>query len=144
MGTETAEVKVVLDTNVVVSALLFPRGQMGWLAHLWASGRIVPLVCTATAREFIRVLAYPKFKLGPDDVQAVLSAYLPFTETVAVSEARGRKLPRCRDTHDQIFLELVYAGKAEVLVSGDIALQELAGRVPFAIESPAAFRERFK
>jgi putative PIN family toxin of toxin-antitoxin system len=136
-------VRVVLDTNIVVSALLFPTGQVTWLRDLWTARRILPLVCRATVRELIRVLAYPKFGLEEDDIQAVLGAYLPLTETVDVTDDPMAGLPLCRDPHDQVFLVLALVGRAEVLVSGDIALRELGGQLPFAIEAPAEFRRRF-
>jgi len=136
-------VRVVLDTNIVVSALLFPTGQVTWLRDLWTARRILPLVCRATVRELIRVLAYPKFGLEEDDIQAVLGAYLPLTETVDVTDDPMAGLPLCRDPHDQVFLVLALVGRAEVLVSGDIALRELGGQLLFAIEAPAEFRRRF-
>lgn len=135
--------RVVLDTNIVVSALLFPTGQVTWLRDLWTARRILPLVCRATVRELIRVLAYPKFGLEEDDIQAVLGAYLPLTETVDVTDDPMAGLPLCRDPHDQVSLVLALVGRAEVLVSGDIALRELGGQLPFAIEAPAEFRRRF-
>lgn len=135
--------RVVLDTNVVLSALLFPRGQLTWLRHLWAAGRIQPLVCSATARELIHALGYPKFKLEEDDIQAVLAAYLPFTETVTMAKRPQAGLPSCRDPHARVFLTLAIAGRAEVLVSGDAAILRLAGRAPFTIETPAEFKKRF-
>lgn len=133
---------VVLDTNVVVSALLFERGQLAWMRELWATGRIVPLASQATTRELIRVLGYPKFGLDEDDLEAVLAAYLPFTVVVKVPARAPSGLPQCRDPHDQAFLRVAAAGRAEVLVSGDRALLVLTGRTTFAIESPEQFRKR--
>ena len=135
--------KVVLDTNVVMSALLFERGRLAWMRGLWFDGRITPLVNRTTLHELVRVLGYPKFRLDADDVEAVLAAYVPYTTSVTVSGPVSTRLPRCRDPHDQPFLTLAAAGGAEVLVSGDRALLELAGRTPFAIEAPGRFRERF-
>lgn len=135
--------RAVLDTNVVVSALLFERGRMAWIRGLWFDGRIVPLINRSTLQELVRVLAYPKFGLEANDVEAVLEAYVPYVATVTVAGPVSVHLPRCRDPHDQPFLNLAAAGQAQVLVSGDRALLELAGRPPFAIESPQRFRARF-
>ena len=143
MGPETEGVNVVLDTNVVVSALLFERGRVAWVRGLWFDRRIVPLINRPTLQELVRVLAYPKFALDTDAMQAVLEAYVPYTTTVTVAGPVSGRLPRCRDPHDQPFLNLAAAGRAEVLVSGDRALLELAGRTPFAIEAPDRFRARF-
>lgn len=54
--------KVVIDTNVLVSALLF-GGQTERVRELWKSGVIAPLVSEAIMTEYLRVLAYPKFRL---------------------------------------------------------------------------------
>ena len=134
---------VVLDTNTVVSALLFPAGRLGRLRSVWTDGRVLPLLSTATASELIRALAYPKFRLTEEEIQFALAAYLPFTETMEVPVVRAKR-PRCRDTHDQAFVDLAYAGDAEVLVSGDNDLLALAGKTPFAIEAPREFLARFR
>lgn len=135
--------RVVLDTNTVLSALLFPRGRLSWIRHLWMAGRILPLVCTATARELIDALAYPKFKLDEDGIQTLLAAYLPFAETIDVNDDTVVNVPLCRDPDDQMFLRLAAIGRAEVLVSGDRSILELAERLPFAVETAAEFQKRF-
>ena len=140
---ELQEVRVVLDTNTVLSALLFPRGRLAWIRDLWTAGRILPLVCRATVRELIDALAYPKFKLDQGEIQTLLAAYLPFTETIDVNDDAIENVPLCRDPDDQVFLRLAAIGQAVVLVSGDGALLEMAEQVPFAIESAAEFRKRF-
>jgi putative PIN family toxin of toxin-antitoxin system len=56
MGKKVSPVRVVLDTNVLVSALLF-GGQPGKLRDLWASARLIPLVSKETFAEFNKVLA---------------------------------------------------------------------------------------
>lgn len=136
--------RVVLDTNVVVSALLFPGGGLGWLPPLWTAARIRPLLSRATAAELLRVLSYPKFRLEPLEIEAVLAAYLPFAETVNPgSVPAGGLVVRCRDLFDQAFLDAAFTGHAAVLVTGDADLLALAGEAPFAIEPPARFRRRF-
>ena len=135
--------RVVLDTNTVLSALLFPRGRLSWIRDLWTAGRILPLVCRATARELIAALAYPKFNLGESEIQTLLAAYLPFTEAVDGSNDTIVEVPLCSDPDDQKFLRLAAIGRADVLVSGDRAILRLTEPVPFAIESPAEFKSRF-
>ncbi len=63
MGKEKEKIKrVVLDTNILISALIFRR-EVSRLAEFWKSGKIVPLISKATFKEFKDVLAYPKFSL---------------------------------------------------------------------------------
>src|SRR5947207_420118 len=64
--------RVVLDTNVVLSALLFGAGVAGRVRVGWQSGRFVPLASAATARELVRVLAYPKFRLTAAEQEDLL------------------------------------------------------------------------
>ncbi|MFN2444414.1 MAG: putative toxin-antitoxin system toxin component, PIN family [Vicinamibacterales bacterium] len=143
MGAEPPALRVVLDTNTVVSSILFPGGRLGWMRHGWTEGRMLPLVSAATARELIRVLAYPKFKLDEGDIQSVLAAYLPFTETIEATHEVGAARALCSDPDDQMFVDLGMAGRIEALVSGDGALLERNGRLPFAIETAAEFAKRF-
>ena len=55
--------RVVLDTNVVLSALVFRKGTTARLRAAWQGGHCLPLVSAATAQELMRVLSYPKFRL---------------------------------------------------------------------------------
>ena len=128
-------VRIVVDTNVVLSALLFEHGHVSWLRGAWGRHRCQPLVSTETVEELLRALAYPKFKLSAQDREELLGDYLPFTVRVEVGEGIGQ--PKCKDPDDQKFLDLAYAGKAAILITGDKALLALAGTCPFDILPPA-------
>lgn len=118
--------RAVLDTNVVLSALVFGGGgAAARVRQAWQAGLLLPLVSTATVQELMRVLAYPKFRLVADEQRELLADYLPFTEVVTVPEPPPR-VPDCRDPQDLPFLHLAVAGKADVLVSGDADLLVLA------------------
>jgi putative PIN family toxin of toxin-antitoxin system len=117
--------RAVLDTNLVLSALVFAQGRLAVLRHAWQSGLYTPLVSRDTAAELLRVLAYPKFRLTPDEQQELLADYLPWCETVAVPNPPPAT-PKCRDLHDLPFLQLALAGKADCLVTGDQDLLILA------------------
>ena len=116
---------VVLDTNLLLSALVFSGGRLAALRTAWQAGRCVPLVSQATAAELIRVLAYPKFKLSAAEREELLADYLPHCRSVRIP-ARLPKLPTCRDADDQMFIELAAVGKADFLVTGDQDLLVLA------------------
>ncbi len=140
--------RLVFDTNSVVSALLFEKGQLAWLRAFWSRREHQPLASTATVQELIRVLAYPKFKLEEQEIKALLADYLPFVENIACAANTlptcTPPLPRCRDVKDQMFIELAEAGKANVLISGDTDLLILTDACPFDIETPADFKARIK
>jgi putative PIN family toxin of toxin-antitoxin system len=118
--------RVVLDTNVVLSALLFGGESSARVRTGWQGGRFVPLASAATAQELVRVLAYPKFGLTAADREELLSDLLPWVEVVQVPDPPP-EAPACRDAFDLPFLHLAIAGRARALVSGDRDLLALAG-----------------
>jgi uncharacterized protein len=129
--------RVVLDTNVVLSALLF-RGGPGCLREAWQAHRFLPLANAATVQELMRVLAYPKFRLSAEDQAQLMADYLPHVTSVPPT-ATPPRVPACRDPFDIPFLQLATQGKAAALVTGDKDLLALAGHCRFAIVTPAVF-----
>lgn len=132
--------RVVFDTNTVVSALLFGHGRLSWLRDHWRSDEVVALVSKATIDELIRVLAYPKFDLNKSDIETLLADYLPFTSAVAVTPRS--QSPKCPDTDDQIFVDLAIQGQADVLVTGDRILLTMNFEV--IIERAADYEHRLR
>lgn len=133
--------RVVLDTNVVLSALVFRSPSANCLRQAWQSGEFRSLASAATVQELLRVLAYPKFRLTAGEQQELLADYLPCTSAVRIPRPPP-KVPACRDPNDRPFLELAVAGHAHLLVSGDRDLLALAGLAPFEIVPPADFLRR--
>ena len=129
---------VVLDTNLVLSALVFANGRLASLRTAWQSARCVPLASKPTASELVRVLGYPKFKLSPDDREQLLADYLPYCRIVRMP-TRLPKLPQCRDANDQMFIELAAVGKVDFLVTGDKDLLALASEFSRRIVTPDTF-----
>jgi putative PIN family toxin of toxin-antitoxin system len=77
----------------------------------------VPLVCRETFAEFRKVLSYPKFRLAPLEIAALIeNELLPFVEVAEeVEPVEGV----CRDPHDDKFLAVAASGRAAYLVTGD-------------------------
>lgn len=141
--------RLVFDTNTVISALVFGKGRLAWLRQAWREGQCIPLACKETIEELLRVLAYPKFRLTESEVEALLEEYLPYVEVVpAWSEsAKGAKtarLPVCRDSADQVFLELAAVSGADGLITGDGDLLVLAGQTDFPILGPEELAGRMR
>jgi putative PIN family toxin of toxin-antitoxin system len=132
-------IRVVLDTNTLISALLF-SGTASRLVPLWQSRRITVLVSKEILQEYLRVLAYPKFQLGDHEIRALVEEeLLPFAETVRV---RRRLAVVRRDPEDDKFLECAVAGRAEYLVTGDRDLRELGSYRGITILTVGEFLER--
>jgi len=75
------------------------------------------------------------------EIETLFMRYLQYAEVIIMPDTLPR-LPQCRDTGDQKFLNLSAAGQAEVLVTGDLDLLDLTGQTIFVIETAAAFRMR--
>jgi uncharacterized protein len=119
--------RIVLDTNIVVSALLFNTGRLAWVRQAWQRQQLQPLVCRDTVDELLRVLAYPKFKLSAEEQNNLLRDFLPFAEVIMLPTP-WPDVPICRDENDQVFLVLAHVGEANALVSGDrdiLAMREI-------------------
>ena len=135
--------RLVLDTNVLLSALLFHEGALSWLRHTWQSDTIRPIASRDTTAELIRVLGYPKFRLSDHEREDLLGDYLPWCETVAVPELT--QIPECRDPFDRPFLKLALAASADALVTGGKDLLALAEVFSVSIlRRPTAMRDRLR
>ena len=127
---------VILDTNVLVSALLF-KGEVTHLADLWKAGKIRPVFSRATFAEFRKVLDYPKFRLSPLEIEAIIKEdILPFFGVIdSVKEINGF----CRDPHDDKFAALAIASNPAFLITGDDDLLCLKRIEKTQIVKPGAF-----
>jgi len=123
MGKKKEEIKrVLLDTNVLVSALLF-RGEVSRLAEMWKTGKIIPVISQKTFEEFNDVLAYPKFSLNEKEITTIIrDEILPFFEVIEIKKNISGV---CRDPEDDKFISCAISASAEFIVSGDKDLCDL-------------------
>ena len=128
--------RVVRDTNAVISALLF-SGVSSKLVSLWQNGLITPLLSREVLDEYLRVLSYPKFELSEKEIkELVREEILPYAEVV---KPKRRLRVIQRDPADNKFLECAATGKAGVIISGDKDLLSLGRYRKIRIQSPAQF-----
>ena len=123
MGKKQEKVKrVVLDTNVLVSALLF-KGALSRLVGLWRKGKIIPVISKETFSELMTVLEYPKFSLTQEETNSIIKdEILPYFEIVeVVKDVKGI----CRDPEDDKFISCAISASADYIVSGDKDLFDL-------------------
>lgn len=129
--------KVVLDTNVVVSSLLF-SGITSNLVNLWQAQKIQPLLSKPILQEYIRVLSYPRFDLTDTEIKSLIEdELLPYVETVPSSFPK--KLPSLRDKDDLKFLACSQTGRAHFLITGDKELLSLKKIGQTVIMKPSTF-----
>ncbi|WP_177169035.1 putative toxin-antitoxin system toxin component, PIN family [Allochromatium warmingii] len=132
--------RVVLDTNCLVSALIFSRSKFAWLRAAWQTNRFVALASYDTVRELLRVLNYPKFKLSRAEQECLLAEFVPYVETVKI-EHTPNGLPHIRDPDDVIFLVLAAVAGADALVSGDGDIQAVKEQFHIPILTVAEFAD---
>ncbi|MBI4997320.1 MAG: putative toxin-antitoxin system toxin component, PIN family [Rhodocyclales bacterium] len=124
MGTA---VRVVLDTNVLLSLFVFADSRYAPLRGRLDAGEWRALTDGRCLHEFRRVLTYPMFSLDAAAQAAAYEAYARLAETVTAA-VDPVVLPECEDPDDQKFLEVARDGKAQWLVTSDKALLKLARR----------------
>ncbi len=108
--------RVVIDTNVFVSSLLF-KGPTNRVVNLWQNRKFTFLICKEILEEYIRVLAYPKFQLSEEEIKEIIEKeLLPFVQIVTIEKPVSIIKV---DTSDNIFLSVALTGKAKFIVSGD-------------------------
>ena len=133
-------VSVVIDTNVVVSGLLF-GGVPGDLIPLWQSGQIKPVVSKAIINEYLRVLTYPKFNLTEDEIQYLLyTELLPYFDVVTAETADTNIVKQ--DPADDKFILCALATDAIVIITGDTHLLALKTYDSIGVLSPSQFLTR--
>ena len=133
-----AQLRLVLDTNVVVSALVFRAGSLHWLTELWRSETVLPLVSIETKSELTRIISDWKFRLSKEEQDNLLDDYLHWCHTIEVDAPP--EVPDCRDPFDRPFLELALFAHADALVTGDADLLALAPVFPIPVITPGELR----
>lgn len=132
--------RIVLDTNVLVSGLLSPFGPPGEIVRLVSSGALVLCLDARLLSEYEAVLSRPRFGFPPDEVAALID-YIDFRGEVVAAQPLTMRLA---DPEDEPFLEVGVTCAADCLVTGNAKHfpQEAFGGVP--ILSPAQFIERYR
>jgi putative PIN family toxin of toxin-antitoxin system len=128
--------RVVIDTNVAVSAALLPRSVPRQAFDL-ALTRSRLLVSAATIFELEEVLRRPKFNKYVAELERLefLAALVSEAEVVEIRDV----IRECRDPKDDKFLELAVNGRATHLISGDTDLLSLHPFRGIAVLTPQSF-----
>ena len=127
--------KIVCDTNVLVSGILF-RGHPRRILLLVAQGRLTNFTSPALLRKAEDVLSRPKFGLQPSQVARILAL---FRDTFELAHPSGPVTVIADDPADNRALETAHATAADVIVSGDHHLLELKEWQGIRVMSPADF-----
>jgi putative PIN family toxin of toxin-antitoxin system len=130
-----AGLRVVLDTNVLVSGLAYPAGAPGRILGAWQRGGLDLVLSKYILDEMVRVLPRLKrIRLSAAEIRDLADSFLFMAEIV---EPSGSVEAALRDKADGPVLGTLLAARADYLITGDKDLLALAGRYP--IVTPAAF-----
>ena len=133
--------KIVIDTNVFISAILF-RGPTSRLVSLWQKNAVSVFMSSEVLKEYAKALGYPKFKLTKSEVRAILEQeLLPYVYPVKIKRSLHIIT---EDPSDNKFLELAVTGKADFILSGDKHLLDFKNLRGIKIITPAEFFTLFK
>jgi uncharacterized protein len=134
-------VKIVLDTNVLVSGLLNPAGLPGRILDLVSNSHVTVLYDDRILAEYREVVARPRFRLEPMEAAAIIDGI----------EKNGFLLPaapldvQLPDPFDLPFVEVAEAGNAVALVTGNGRhFRPLQGRITIPVLTPAEFFELWR
>ena len=131
-------IRAVLDTNVILSALLF-GGRLEGLHRAWRAGRLRLVLSRETTDELLRVMAYPRFRLTHAEITFLFDTeLLPFADVVELPAPKSDE-HWSRDSEDDKFIRCAQAGKVVRLITGDDDLLSLKVVGKVAILSPAEF-----
>jgi len=133
--------RVVVDANVLVSAVISTRGSPGEIVRLWKAGAFELVASPSILSEVQRVICYPKiqqrYNLPEKEVRTFLA--LLSSHTMVVEPARELSIISSDDPSDNQYLACATAGQAAYIVTGDHHLLDLRRYEGVDILSPAAF-----
>lgn len=131
--------RAVLDTGVLVSALIQRKGTTGAVLSCLRDGRFSAIFSTSILTEIIDVLGRRPFRIKyhieADDVTALINLLRLRGELVIPT----RTITICRDPKDNKFIEAALAGKADWIVTGDADLLDLESFENIPMLRPAEF-----
>lgn len=137
--------RVVLDTNVWVSALLNPRGYPARVLTALAAARFTLVISAPLLDELAEVLARPRIARKYGVTQTDIEELVTLLRDCGVEVAVTGSVHLCRDPDDDIVLETAFRGKADTMVSrdedikGDVELGKLLQVAGIEVLSVARF-----
>lgn len=130
--------RVVLDTNVLVSGLAYPGSLPGRIVTAWRQGGLDVVLSRYILDEMVRVLPrLSRVSLSAAEIRDLADSFMFLADVV---EPAGEQDEDLRDPADQLVLATLLASEANYLITGDKDLLALADRYP--VITPAGFWAR--
>lgn len=132
--------KIVLDTNVIVSGPLHSFSSSGEIVRMISSGDLQLCYDARVLSEYKEVLLRPKFSFDLSNVDDLLVQI----ETCGFTVAAAPLIKRLPDPNDEPFLEIALSGKARCLVTGNLKHYPVKKRQDMLVVSPTEFLEIYR
>lgn len=134
--------RAVLDTNVLISGLIFAQGPPRQILDAWLESLFTLVTSLYLVEELVHVLSYPRIterlRLDEEELAAVLDALLSKAE---VTSGRLRLPGVTRDPKDDSVVACAKEGEADYIVSGDQDLLVLGEYEGIQVITPRQFVE---
>lgn len=128
--------RIVLDTNVLISALGWKGGNEYKIAQKCFNRQITLISAIETMEEFRKVALRPKFGFGVEEIDEFISALIEVCEII---EPKDKFNVVTQDPSDNKFLDAAVSGKADFIISGDKHLLNLKEFKGIKILTPKEF-----
>ena len=132
--------KIVLDTNVLVSGLLTPFGPGGEIVRMVSASSLVLCLDARILLEYQEVLYRPKFNFNKKHINTLLDFIKQYGQFVPTEPLKNR-LP---DPDDEPFLEIAVAGRVACLITGNKSHFPRQSRQGIKILSPSEFIDFYR
>jgi putative PIN family toxin of toxin-antitoxin system len=133
-------VRIVIDTNVFVSAFLSSVGIPALIVQRWQQQDFEVVVTSALMEEYERALNYPRvvrhLGMGADQIAEIVAGMAQFSAVVEADDAIAAVVD---DPDDDKIVACAVAGGADYIVTGDAHLLSLAEYGGIQIPSPRMF-----
>ena len=131
--------RVVLDTNVLLSAILF-AGTPGRILEAWRTGKVELVLAPDIADEYVRVAERIEVRYDNVAIQSVTALVIQNATLVSATRLPS---PVCDDPDDDKFLACAHASGADIVVSGDRKLRATSGYEGIQVLTPREFVDQF-
>jgi putative PIN family toxin of toxin-antitoxin system len=130
--------KIVLDTNVLVSGILSPNGSPAAVLRALLTDRVTLCFDERIVSEYRDVLTRTRFSFDPDLVEELIG----FLETAGSPTLAAPLAATLPDPSDQMFIEVAVSSNTDFLVTGNLKHFPEPARAGVSVVSPRAFLDQ--
>ena len=131
--------KVIVDTNVLLSAILF-AGTPGRILEAWRNGKVELVIAPDIVDEYVRVAERLEERYDNVEIQPIIALVVQNATLVPATRLPG---PVCDDPADDKFLACALSSGTDMVVSGDKKLRAASGYEGIQVLTPRQFIDRF-